>query len=279
MVWQLWIKTYFNRFGPLCLSRSVVIQQHTRAALSLIMFTVHRTVIENTHWLRHCNYPHSAHTEMLSCMLSSILKEEITRCDEMMSSAGVQRCLHSVFCSTVCGRNQHWCDDCDGGEEDNNINYLVPFLSLLRHVCAFFSSFLSSPNCLPASQSAKLHCVWLCSPVGASWVLVSETCMHCLKPLSHANNCVPDWCPMHFSYGSLAVWATSKKFLPSHRLPPPHLAVLYRSLPYTLYFHLILIPPHAHFQPLSLKSMELILLGLMDFAAKVRRMHFNHGRS
>lgn len=72
-------------------------------------------------------------------------------------------------------------------------------------------------------------------------------------------------------------WVKSFFFPP--RISCCHSTVRCFSPPHTLYLHLMLIPLHAHFQPLSLKSMELILLGLMDFAAKVRRMHFNHGRS
>lgn len=73
-----------------------------------------------------------------------------------------------------------------------------------------------------------------------------------------------------------AVQEMTKKF------PPPSIRPLdpqQRSALPSLHPHLLLISPRTPFQPLSLKSMELILAGLMDFAAKVRRMHFNHGRS
>lgn len=63
----------------------------------------------------------------------------------------------------------------------------------------------------------------------------------------------------------------SKKFLPRPQLSS--------ESPAPLCLLLLLIPPRAPSQPLSLKSMELIPVGLMDFAAKVRRMHFNPGKS
>lgn len=132
---------------------------------------------------------------------------------------------------------------------------------------------------LPCLSVLLLHwgvfgCIVLQSILSAH--VKEEACMPCSNPLSHANNCVLTDVPCIFH---TRAWLC-EPWVKSFPLPSSPTTVLCRSLPlHTLYLHLLLIPPHAHFQPLSLKSMELILLGLMDFAAKVRRMHFNHGRS
>lgn len=100
-----------------------------------------------------------------------------------------------------------------------------------------------------------------------SWIVFlehSELVWHAY-PLSHANKFVPDWCFMHFSY---QMWEKQVKSFspPQPESPAP------------------LHPPPAHLSactfPASIIEInELIPVGLMDFAAKVRRMHFNHGRS
>lgn len=190
--------------------------------------------------------------------------------------------------SFLCCRALHlceWCivwsisfDNCDGDDNELILHTRTYTTEQTQnsYVCA---SAFPPPPPLHACPVLVLSCAVLSCIV----LLEHPECLcqrgstHCFNPLSHTNNCVPDWCPMHFSYGSLNV-----QWVKSFPLPPPTrplTAMLYRSPACTLCLCLMLIPPHAHFQPLSLKSMGLILLGLMDFSAKVRRMHFNHGRS
>lgn len=156
----------------------------------------------------------------------------------------------------------------------------MPFLWVCSnmYVLIYFSNLLLTwLSCLCTKQC----CVKLCCTIGASWVLVSRrlarfaSILWAMQIIVFLTD-VP--CIFHTGAWLCEQWV--KSFSPSHHLPPSHqCTVVYLSPPCSLYLHLMLISPHAHFQPLSLKSMELILLGLMDFAAKVRRMHFNHGRS
>lgn len=123
--------------------------------------------------------------------------------------------------------------------------------------------------CTPSTGHAKLCCVWLYCVSGASWALVSQRVLWAMQINLFLTD-VP--CIFHIR----AVQEMSKKF------PPPHTDSQCRSAspsPHPLPSPPAHLPLCAPFQPLSLKSMELILVGLMDFAAKVRRMHFNHGRS
>lgn len=164
-----------------------------------------------------------------------------------------------------------------------DINYSArthtcPFSEFAQARICSFAPVLSLPDCL-SSFFVKLCSVKLCNTAGASWEPVSRRLAWIASALWAMQIIVflTD-VPCIFYMGSWLRELRRKSFTPLasfHRLTN----IQYLSRPYTLYLDLMLIPPHAHFQPLSLKSMKLILLRLMDFAAKVRRMHFNHGRS
>lgn len=151
---------------------------------------------------------------------------------------------------------------------------IVSDLEYLLAVCAYRDRWAHTPACLffctSSTGHAKLCCVWLYCVSGASWALVSQRVLWAMQINLFLTD-VP--CIFHIR----AVQEMSKKFL----CPTPPDSQRRSASPSP---HPLLSPPAhlslcAPFQLLSLKSMELILVGLMDFAAKVRRMHFNHGRS
>ena len=191
----------------------------------------------------------------------------------------------TVFCCTVCGSDMV-CVLYNVMMVKMPVTWIVqqhshmPALSLFKHVCPLCVLDPSLPDL--SSCCNKLFCVKLYCTVGVSWVLVSRR-LACIASILWAMQIIVFLTDVPCIFHIRAwLWAMGKKFF-FFFFPPSiscrHSTIQCFSPPHTLYRHLMLIPLHAHFQPLSLKSMELILLGLMDFAAKVRRMHFNHGRS
>lgn len=215
---------------------------------------------------------------MPSCMLSSTLKEKLLAAIEIMSSAGehgVRGCFPSpFFCSTFCGSFMLYIKVMIVTmlKMTVDINYLahnhpcpfsefVPFFLLTLSLLVFFPVVI------------KLRCSKLYCTAGASWVPASRMLAHtasilwAMQIIVYLTD-VP--CIFHTATWLCLQWV--KSFFPFlfsttccfFHLPTPSTLTSYS---------------HAHFQHLSLKSMGLILLRLMDFAAKVSRMHFNHGRS
>lgn len=153
-----------------------------------------------------------------------------------------------------------------------DINYLA-----YSHPCPFseFVPFFPPYPLLACLLSCciKPRCFKLYCTAGASWVPVSRMLAHtasilwAMQIIVYLTD-VP--CIFHIATWLCLQWV--KSFFPFlfsttccfFHLPTPSTLTSYS---------------HAHFQHLSLKSMGLILLRLMDFAAKVSRMHFNHGRS
>lgn len=155
-------------------------------------------------------------------------------------------------------------------------------LQWVTHLDTPFSGFVYSlfilawlSSCCTTLCSVKLYC-----PVGAFWVLVSKGAA-CVASILWAMKIivlltdVP--CIFHVRAWLCKQWVKSFFSCLVVSLPPsPKSSTAFSASSPTP----PLRSPHTHpSTPLSLKSMNSILLGLMEFVAKVRRMHFNHGRS